>query len=141
MSKAASRLHATGGILFLVTGAAHTLGQFTSGASDPGSRAVEEAMRKVAISGTSFTYWNVMQCWGALYGAMTMLFGALLLSASRSAPGDPRVRRATAIVGALAAILQAGVALVYRTPPPVFFMVPAAVVLVLAAALPERNTP
>ena|ERR1043166_1822990 len=141
MPRAAGRLHATGGILFIVTGAAHTLGQFTSGASDPGRRAVEKAMRDFSISGTSFTYWNVMQCWGVLYGGMTMLFGVLLLSAARSAPGHPRVRRVTAIVGALAAILQAGVSLVYRTPPPAFFMVPAAVVLVLAAALPERNLP
>ena len=141
MSRVASSLHATGGILFIVNGAAHTLGQFTSGASDPGSRAVEKAMRDLSIPGTSFTYWNVMQCWGALYGGMTILFGALLLSAARSAPGDRRVRRATATVGALAAILQAAVALVYRTPPPAFFMVPAAVAFVLAATLPERNLP
>src|ERR1044072_3222051 len=105
MSRVASSLHANGGILFIVNGAARTLGQFTSGAADPGSRAVEKAMRDFSIPGTSFNYWNVMQCWGALYGGMTILFGALLLSAARSAPGDRRVGRATAPVGRRPALL------------------------------------
>ena len=139
MSRASSRLHTTGGILFLLDAIAHTIGQFTPGPSSPGSAGVEKAMRGFAIPGTSFTYWNIMQCWGVLYGGMTLLFGILLLASVRAAGGDPHVRRATAIVGAIAAGVQAGVAIAYQTPPPVFFMVPAAVCFALAAGWREQR--
>lgn len=139
MSRAPGRLHTTGGVLFILDAIAHTIGQFTSGPTDPGNVALEKAMRGSVIAGTNFSYWNVMQCWGVLYGGMTLVFGVLLLVALRAARGDPRVRRATAGVGALAAAFQAVATIVYKTPPPAFFMVPAAVCFVLAAALPERN--
>jgi hypothetical protein len=141
MSRTSSRLHTAGGILFILDAIAHSIGQFTSGPSDPVGKGLERTMRGFVISGTSFTYWNVMQCWGVLYGAMTLLFGILLLVAVRAASSDARVRRATAIVGAIAATAQALVTIAYRTPPPAFFMVPAAVCFALAAGLPERKTP
>jgi len=141
MSRASSRLHTTGSILFILDAIGHSIGQFTPGPPDPGSAAVEKAMRGFAIPGTSFTYWNVMQCWGALYGGMTLLFGILLLTSVRAAGGDPRVLRTSALVGAIAASVQAVVAIVYRTPPPVFFMVPAALCFAVAAGLPEKRTP
>jgi hypothetical protein len=137
MSRASSRLHATGGILFILDAIAHSIGQFTTGPPDARGAAVENSMRELVISGTNFTYWNVMQCWGALYGGMTLLFGILLLASLRAAGGDPRVRRTTAIIGAIAAVVQAVVAIAYKTTPPAFFMVPAAVCLALAAGLPE----
>jgi hypothetical protein len=141
MSRASSRLHTTGGILFILDAIGHSIGQFTPGPPDPVGKGLERTMRGFVISGTSFTYWNVMQCWGALYGAMTLLLGVLLLASVRAAPGDARVRRTTAIVGAIAASVQAVVAIAYRTPPPAFFMVPAAVCFALAAGLSERKTP
>ena len=90
-------------------------------------------MKTSVIPGTPFTYWNIMQCWGAFYGAMTVLFGVLLLVSLRAAQGSARVRRATGIVGALAAIAQAACAYLFNAIPPVFFMIPAAVLLVAAA--------
>jgi hypothetical protein len=139
MSRASRRLHTAGGILFILDAIAHSIGQFTSGPSDPVGKGLERTMRGSVITGTNFTYWNVMQCWGTLYGAMTLVFGVLLLVSVRAARGDARVRRTTAIVGAFAAGVQAVVAIAYGTPPPAFFMVPAAICFALAAGLPERN--
>jgi hypothetical protein len=139
MSRASSRLHTAGGILFILDAIAHSIGQFTPGPPDPVGKGIERAMRGFVIPGTSFTYWNVMQCWGTLYGVMTLLFGVLLLASVRAAPGDARVRRATAIVGAITASAQAVVVIGYRTTPPAFFMVPAAICFALSAGLPERN--
>ena len=133
MSKAASRLYTTGAVLFCLTGIAHTIGQFAPSTPDAGSAAVEASMKDWVIPGSTFTYWNIMQCWGALYGGMTFLFGLGLLLAVRAAGGEPRVRRNLAAVGALAAVLQAAVALAYATPPPAFFMAPAAAALGVAA--------
>ena len=134
MSKVPGRLHATGGVLFILCGIAHTIGQFTSvGSTAP----IEQSMRAAVVPGTSMTYLNVMQCWGALYGAMTILFGVVLLVLPRAAGGDARVRRAAAVTGAVAAIVQAACVLFYATPPPAFFMIPAAVLLLAAAAWPR----
>jgi hypothetical protein len=139
MSVNATRLHTVGAILFALTGIAHTIGQFLPSRLDPGSAAVETAMKEFVIPDSSFTYWNIMQCWGALYGGMTFLFGIGLLAAARAAGGEPRVLRATAAVGAIAAALQAAVALVYHTPPPAFFMVPASLVMVAAGIAAGRR--
>jgi hypothetical protein len=98
-------------------------------------------MRGTIVPGTTFDYWNVMMCWGVLYGGMTILFGALLLISARAAADDLRVRRATALVGVLAAVLQAVVSIGYKATPPAFFMIPAAIILAMAAGLPERRTP
>ena len=133
MSRAASRLYTTGAVLFCLTGIAHTIGQYAPSTPDAGSASVEQAMQAWVIPGTSFTYWNIMQCWGALYGAMTFLFGVLLLWLGRLGGAEPRLRRAGATVGVLAAAVQAAVALLYATPPPAFFMVPA--MFALAATL------
>lgn len=140
MSKASGRLHATGGSLFILAGITHGIGQFAPGPQDPGSAAVEKSMRGFVLPGTSFTYWNIMQCWGALYGGMTLLLGVLLLVAVRAAGGAPRVLRACTIVGASAAILQCIAAIAFDTLPPVFFMAPAALCFLLAVALSKRDS-
>jgi hypothetical protein len=44
-------------------------------------------------------------------------------------------------VGVAAAFLQTVVAIVFKAMPPAFFMIPAAIMLALAAGLPERRTP
>ncbi|MEQ1832251.1 MAG: hypothetical protein ABL977_04285 [Candidatus Eisenbacteria bacterium] len=134
MNKTATRTHTTGGILFLLTGVAHTIGQFAPLPMDPGSIAVESAMKGFVIPGQGFTYWNVMQCWGALYGGMTFLFGALLLAVGHWTDHDPRGHRVTALTGGIAAVLQAAVALACHTPPPAFFMIPAAILFAISAA-------
>ena len=51
MSKAATRLHLTGGILFLLDGVAHTIGQFAPDPS-PFARNVEQTMRGWIVPGT-----------------------------------------------------------------------------------------
>jgi hypothetical protein len=94
----------------------------------------------MVIAGTPFTYWNIMQCWGVLYGAMSILFGALLLVSRRASDGSPSVRRGAAITGVIAAIAQAACSLFYQAIPPVFFMIPAALLLLLAAMWRERPT-
>jgi hypothetical protein len=136
MSKVPGRLHATGGVLFILCGIAHTIGQF---APDPSDAPIERTMRAYVVPGTSMNYWNIMQCWGALYGAMTILFGVVLLATVRAAGGDARVRRAAALAGAIAACAQVACVLVYATPPPAFFMIPAGALLLLAAFWPERR--
>ncbi len=133
MNKTATRTHTTAGILFLLTGIAHTIGQFAPSTLDPGSAAVEAAMKAHVIPGAGFTYWNIMQCWGALYGGMTFLFGALLLAVGHWTDHDARGHRVTAITGCIAAALQAAVALLCHTPPPAFFMIPCAILLAISA--------
>lgn len=90
-------------------------------------------MKQFVIPGAGFTYWDIMQCWGALYGGMTFLFGALILAVGHWTDHDPRGHRVTAITGAVAAALQATVALAFHTPPPAFFMVPCALLFVISA--------
>jgi hypothetical protein len=133
LNKTATRTHTAAGILFLLTGIAHTVGQFGSSPADAGSLAVESAMKGHVIPGTSFTYWNIMTCWGALYGGMTFLFGALMLAVGHWTDHAPRGHRATAITGCIAAILQSAVALACQAPPPAFFMIPAALLLAVSA--------
>jgi hypothetical protein len=135
MSKVPGRLHATGGVLFILCGVAHSIGQFSSISS---SAPIETAMRESVVPGTTMNYLNIMQCWGALYGAMTILFGVMLLATVRASAGDARVRKAAAMTGALAAIIQSVCVLVYDTPPPAFFMIPAALLLLGSRLWPER---
>jgi hypothetical protein len=103
MSKVPGRLHAAGGVLFILCGIAHSIGQFSSISN---SGPIERTMRASVVPGTTMNYLNIMQCWGALYGAMTILFGVMLLATVRSSAGDARVRRAAAMTGVLAAIVQ-----------------------------------
>ena len=136
MSKVPGRLYSTAGVLFILCGIGHTIGQY---GPDAHGAEIAKRIRTFIVPGTTFNYWNVMQCWGALYGAMTILFGAGLLAAKRTSGGDPRVIRALSWIGAVAAFLQAAVSLGYATPPPAFFMVPAATLLLLAARWPEKR--
>jgi len=135
MSKVPGRLHATGGVLFILCGIGHSIGQFSAVPLDGATRTLEQTMKTGVIPGTTFTYWNVMQCWGALYGAMTILFGVLLLATA----GEARVRRAAAWTGVVAAAVQAACSLYFGAYPPAFFMIPAAVVLLIVAFPPTNR--
>ena len=141
MSKVPGRLHATGGVLFILCGIAHTIGQVSAVPLDGATRALEQTMRTSVVPGTPFTYWNIMQCWGALYGAMTILFGVLLLASALAAAGSARVRRTTGIVGAIAAMAQSACSLYFNATPPVFFMIPAAALLLVAAFMRAEPAP
>ena len=137
MSKVPRVLHAAGSVLFILCGIAHSIGQF---APDPHGEEIGKRIRTFLIPGTSFNYWDVMQCWGAGYGAMTLLFGVLLLASRRVSGGDPRMIRTTSLIGALAALAQFAFAVAYKTTPPVYFMVPAGTMFLLAARWPEKAT-
>jgi len=141
MSKVPGRLHATGGVLFILCGIAHSIGQFSATELNDSAQTLERTMRTSLIPGTPFTYWNVMQCWGALYGAMTILFGVLLIASARAAAGSASVRRATGIVGVIAAIAQTVCSFYFKAIPPVFFMIPAALLLLVAAFMRTEPTP
>ena len=132
MRKLATRTHTTGGILFLLTGVAHSIGQFTLDPS-PLAKSAEATLRGYVIPGAGFNYWDAVQCWGALYGGMTFLFGALLLAIGHWTAHEPRAHRVTATMGTIAALVQGVVALAFHAPPPAFFMFPAAVVLAISA--------
>ena len=134
MSKVPGVLHIAGSVLFILCGIAHSIGQF---APDPHSAEIARRIRTFTVPGTPFNYWNVMQVWGALYGAMTLLFGVVLLACARASAGDPRVIRATSLIGAIAALVQFVFAVFYKTTPPVFFMIPAGALFLLAARWPE----
>jgi hypothetical protein len=124
--KNVQRLHLAGAILFLFTGVAHALGQFLPGPLDPGSAAVIEVLRGFQPPDRTYSFWGLFESLGALYGATTFLFGVLLLTTARASGHDPRVLRATAMVGAVAAIAQSVIGIAFSTWPPVFFMLPAA---------------
>jgi hypothetical protein len=136
MSKAPGVLHTAGSVLFILCGIAHAIGQF---APDPHSAEMAKRIRTFTIPGTTWNYWDVMQVWGALYGAMTVLFGVILLASARASGGDPRVIRTTSLIGAIAALAQFVFVIVYRTPPPLYFMIPAGSLFLLAARWPERT--
>src|SRR5262245_164619 len=120
MSKVPGILHVAGSVLFVLSGIAHFVGQF---APDPHAAEIAKRIRTFTVPGTPFNYWNVLQSWGALYGTMTLLFGVALLAARYTSGGDPRVIRATSLIGAIAALVQIVFAVIFRTPPPVIFMV------------------
>src|SRR5262245_45755001 len=136
MSKVPGRLYATAAVLFILCGIGHTIGQYSP---DVHGEEIAKRLRTFTVPGTSFNYWNVMQCWGALYGAMTVAFGVAMLAVKRTSGGDPRVIRATSWIGAAAAFMQAAVSLFYATPPPAFFMFPACALLLFAARWPEKQ--
>lgn len=132
MNTTATRTHTTAGILFLLTGIAHIIGQFAPDPS-PLARTAEASMRGWVIPGAGFSYWDVMMCWGALYGATTFLFGALMLAVGHWTAHDPRGHRVTAITGCIAAVAQSVLAIAFHATPPAFFMIPAAILLAVSA--------
>jgi len=136
MSKVPGRLHAAGAVLFILCGIAHSIGQYSP---DAHSAEIAKRIRTFTVPGTPFNYWDVMQVWGALYGAMTVLFGALLLAVQRASGGEPRVVRATSLIAAVAAFVQFACCIIYQTPPPVFFMIPAGILFFLAARWPVER--
>ena len=125
LSRTHARLYLTGATLFILTGLAHTIGQFAPSRPGFAERAVQSMMRGATAGGSGMTYWNIMMDWGAMYGLMSLLFGISLVVVRRSG-ADGRVMRALARVAMFAAAGQAVISLFYRTPPPVFFMAPAA---------------
>lgn len=132
LSRLHARLFATGATLFVLTGIAHTIGQFAP--SEPGfaERAVISMMRATHAGDSGMSYWNILMDWGAMYGLMSFALGVALFAARRAGAAAP-VLRALAAVAAFAAAGQAAISLLYRTPPPAFFMIPAAVVLAVVA--------
>lgn len=137
MSRVPGVLHYTGSVLFILCGVAHTIGQF---APDPHAAEIAKRIKTFTIPGTSYNYWDVMRGWGAGYGAMTLFFGVVLLVSRRMSGNDPRMIRATSLIGALAALAQFVFAVAYKTAPPLYFMVPAGTLFLLAARWPERTT-
>lgn len=125
-----TRLYTAGTLLFLLTGLAHTIGQFAPSRPGFAERAVQSMMRGASAGDSGMTYWNIMMDWGAMYGLMSLLFGVSLLVVRR-AGADARVLRALSRVAMIAAAGQAIISLFYRTPPPVFFMAPAAAVFAM----------
>ncbi|MCC6650126.1 MAG: hypothetical protein IT348_03140 [Candidatus Eisenbacteria bacterium] len=132
-------LHTIAAVLFVLTGIAHAIGQYAPSAADPATDAIVRQLKTARLAGASFTWWQVLMCWGALYGAMSFLFGVHALAVTRSCAHDPRVVRSSARVLAVAAIAQSVVALFYTTAPPAFFMIPAAVLCLIAGWAPARD--
>lgn len=131
--------HTIAATLFVLTGVAHTIGQYTPGPTDPATVAFVRTLNTTKLTGTTFTWWNVLMCWGALYGAMTFVLGLHSLAITRDCAYDPRVIRSSARFLMLAAIVQSVVALFYGTPPPAFFMIPAGLLAGLAAFAPAKT--
>lgn len=132
-------LHTVAAVIFVLTGIAHAIGQYTPGPTDPGTVAFVHQLTTTRLAGAPFTWWQVLMCWGALYGAMSLLLGVHALALTRACAHDPRVVRSSARVLAVAAIVQSAVAIFYTTTPPAFFMIPAAVLCLLAGWAPVRG--
>ncbi len=139
LSRLHARLYTAGATLFVLTGIAHTIGQFAPSRPGFAERAVISMMRSTHAGDSGMSYWNILMDWGAMYGLMSFALGVALFAARR-AGGGAAVLRALAAVAAFAAAGQAAVSLLYRTPPPAFFMIPAAVVLGLVGfGRPSRS--
>ncbi len=132
--------HTITAVLFVLCGVAHTIGQYGPNPADPATAALVATMKATHIADTSFTWWNVLMCWGALYGSMSVLLGAHALAVTHACAHDPRVVRASSRWLLPAAIAQAAIALFYAAPPPAFFMVPAAALAALAGLGSEKAT-
>jgi hypothetical protein len=115
-----------GGVMFVLTGIAHALGQFGPSQPSVAERATVAMMRATAVSGMS--YWDIFTGWGALYGWMSLAYGLLVLAVMR-ASREPAVARALARSGCIAALGQATVAIATHAYPPAVFMAPTALVL------------
>jgi hypothetical protein len=137
MSKVPGRLQVAGGVLFVLCGIGHTIGQYSP---DAHGTEIAKRLKTFTVPGTPWNYWDVMQCWGVLYGAMTILFGVALVAVHLTSGGDPRVRRAVSLIGAIAAGVQFVFSLGYGALPPMYFMIPAGLLLVLAARWPWEGT-
>lgn len=133
------RLHLVGAILFVLTGTAHLIGQYAPSDPDFVVDGVMALMDRTHIAGSGFSLRDMMMCWGALYGVMSLLFGVHALVTVHAARGDLAVVRASARTAALAAVLQAIVSLAYHTPPPALFMLPAAMLMGLAGFATVRE--
>ncbi len=130
--------HTIAATLFVLTGVAHTIGQYAPGPDDPATTEFVRLLGTTKLAGTPFTWWNVLMCWGALYGAMTFVLGLHALAIVRDCAYEARVIRSSARFLMLAAIVQSVVALFYGTPPPAFFMIPAGVLAALSAFTPAK---
>ncbi|MBI5170092.1 MAG: hypothetical protein HZA61_11430 [Candidatus Eisenbacteria bacterium] len=130
--------HTVAATLFVLTGVAHTIGQYTPGPTDPATVALVRTLNTTKLGDAPFTWWQVLMCWGAMYGAMSFAFGLHALAITRDCAYDPRVIRSSARFLLLAAVLQSVIALFYTTTPPAFFMIPAAVLTGLAAFAPAK---
>src|SRR4030095_11186861 len=108
-----------------------SIGQYSP---DAHGAEIAKRLKTFTVPGTPWNYWDVMQCWGVLYGARTILFGVVLVASHRASGGDPRVRRATSLIGAIAAGVQFVFSLGYGALPPLHFMIPAGFPLARAAA-------
>ena len=71
MSKVPGRLQVAGGVLFILCGIGHSIGQYSP---DAHGAEIAKRLKTFTVPGTPWNYWDVMQCWGVLYGAMTILF-------------------------------------------------------------------
>lgn len=135
------RLHLAGAILFVLTGIAHLIGQYAPSAPDVVVDGVMAMMARTHLAGSGFSLRDIMMCWGALYGVMSLLFGVNALTTVHAARGDIAVVRASARTAALAGVLQGIVSLAYHTPPPAVFMLPAAMIMGLAGFAKVRDQP
>ena len=69
------RLHLVGAILFVLTGIAHLIGQYAPNDPDFVVDGVMAMMDRTHIAGSGFSLLDMMMCWGAIYGVMSLLFG------------------------------------------------------------------
>lgn len=130
--------HTIAATLFVLTGVAHAIGQYTPGPTDPATVALVGTLNTTKLGGAPFTWWQVLMSWGAMYGAMSVVLGLHALAITRDCAYDARVIRSSARLLTVAAVLQSAIALFYTTTPPAFFMIPAAALAGLAALAPAK---
>lgn len=125
MTRFATSLFTAGGVLHLLTAAAHTVGHFASREPKPEEARLVEQMKQVGgeMMGMHFSTWSVLNCLSLYMSVFGVTVGLLCLFAKGALAAHPGALRRVGILCALSAALLAGIAFWAHLAPPATFYV------------------
>jgi hypothetical protein len=129
-------LFRAGGALVLLAGFLHSLGHFAPRPDDPALALAEQTMQAVSrnILGVTTTLHAIVELLDWCFTLLSLLVGALNLSAARALASQPAALRAVSLVNVVGLGAVAVAAVAYRVIPPAVFYVAAAACFTAAAA-------
>jgi hypothetical protein len=109
-------------VLTILGGMLHFFGQFGSG--NEGAESLIAAMRsfKIGNGPRAFSFWDIMQAWGAGLGTSFIWIGLLSLVLAGYLAERPGMLRIAAIVNGLGTLAFVAMALLYGILPPALIM-------------------